>query len=147
MPTYSASIDIPAPPADVFAYVANLTKHPEWSADPLQITALDSGPVEVGSQYRSAALVQGRTIQADIRVTEHQPPTRFEFTVTDLTGTYTHRFTFQPHDGGTRLERHISATLSLPQHLLFLIVYPLRKRPNTLAALAKLQARFAPRNL
>src|SRR5262245_54701013 len=142
MPTYSAGVDIGARPEDVFAYVADLTRHGEWSADPLRVEALTPGPIAVGSRYRSTAHVQGRPIEAELRVTEHQPPSRFAFVATDITGAYEHQFTFRPHEDGTRVERNISASLSLPQRLLFLVVYPFRKLPNTKAALSKLKVRL-----
>ena len=37
MPAYGVDIEIDAPPSVVFAYVADLTRHGEWSADPLEI--------------------------------------------------------------------------------------------------------------
>jgi hypothetical protein len=145
MPSYSASIDIGAAPAAVFAYVADLTKHGEWAADPLRVETIAPGPVAVGSQYRSTAQAKGRTIQADLRVTEYQPPERFAFVVSDLTGTYEHRFIFRPRDGGTHVEREINANLSLPQRLLFAIVFRRVKLPNTQEALRRLKARIERR--
>jgi uncharacterized protein YndB with AHSA1/START domain len=142
MPTYSASVDIGASPEDVFAYVADLTKHGEWAADPLRVEALAPSSGAVGSRYRSTAQVQGRPIEAELRVTERQPPSRFAFVATDITGVYEHQFTFRPHEGGTRVERNISASLSLPQRLLFLVVYPFRKLPNTRSAMSRLKARL-----
>lgn len=143
MPTYTASVDIPAPPDIVFAYVADLTRHSEWAADPLTITACEPGPITVGSRYQSLAHVRGRPIPAELRVTDYQPPARFAFVAADLTGTYTHQFTFQPLATGTRVERQIRAQLSPLQHLLFLLVYRLRKRPNTIAAMTRLHDHFA----
>jgi hypothetical protein len=61
MPTTSISFhtNINARPEVVFAYIADLTQHGEWTANPVQIEALSSGPVTVGSRYRSTAHVNG----------------------------------------------------------------------------------------
>src|SRR5579871_833197 len=108
MPAYSAAIDIQAPIETVFDYVADLTKHSEWSADPLQVEVLFSGSATVGSQFRSIAKAQGKTIQATLTITEFQRPSRFSFTVSDLTGQYTHRFLLRAIDPQTtHLERAI----------------------------------------
>ena len=80
MPTYAAQIDIQAPLERVFAYVADLERHPEWAADPLQVEAIMPGPVAVGKEYRSAVDTAGRSVTAALRVTDYQPPTRFGFT-------------------------------------------------------------------
>jgi hypothetical protein len=139
MPIYSARIDIQAPPATVFANISDLTVHPPWAADPLRVEALSAEPIHVGSQYRSVAQAQGKTITAELVVTEYAPNTRFGFTSTDLTGSYTHVFTLRPTSDGTQLERHITATLTLPQLLLFYVVFLFIKRPNTNAALSRLK--------
>jgi uncharacterized protein YndB with AHSA1/START domain len=142
MPTYRVAIDIAAPPETVYAYIADLTRHSEWSADPLAISAVSPGPATVGSRYTSTAQAQGRTITAELEVTELQPPQRFAFSVRDLTGTYRHQFSVQPAASGSHVERVIGASLSLPQALLFYAVFLIIKRPNTRKGLERLKARL-----
>ena len=139
MPTYSASIDIQVPPSKVFEAISDLIAHPQWAADPLRIEAVSTEPVHLGSQYRSVAQAQGKTITADLIVTAYEPPVRFAFKSTDLTGTYEHVFTLHPIPNGTHLERQITAQLTLPQTILFYAVFLFIKRPNTIAALSKLK--------
>ncbi len=145
MPTYHVAIAIAAPPETVFAAIADLTRHSDWAADPLEIRALSDGPVAVGSQYRSTAQAQGRTIMADLQVTELQPPQRFAFSVRDLTGAYRHQFSVQPTASGSHVERVISASLSLPQAVLFYAVFLIIKRPNTRKGLERLKERLEGR--
>jgi uncharacterized protein YndB with AHSA1/START domain len=129
MPTTSTSFNtnINARPEVVFAYVADLTQHGEWTANPVQIEALASGPVTVGSRYRSTARVNGILFTAELRVTEYQPPTRFAFVGEDKTGKFEHQFTLRSDQGGTRVERKINFTLTLSQWLMFqILLYPVR---------------------
>ncbi len=139
MPTYRVHTAIAAPPEQVFAAIADLARHSAWAADPLEISAVSPGPIAVGSRYRSTAQAQGRTITAELEVTELQPPQRFAFSVRDLTGNYRHQFSVQPTAGGSHVERVISAALSLPQALLFYAVFLIIKRPNTRKGLERLK--------
>jgi uncharacterized protein YndB with AHSA1/START domain len=142
MPGYAVAVHIDAPPEQVFAEIADLTRHPSWAADPLTVAPVAPGqPVEVGAGYRSVARSKGKTIEAELQVTAFEPPTRFAFTVSDLTGRYEHVFTLRPAAGGTRVERSVTATLSLAQRVLFYAVLPIIKKPNTEAALRRLKER------
>lgn len=144
MPTYAVEVEINALPADVFAYVADLTRHHEWSADPLEI-ALTEGSGGAGSRYASTARSKGKTITAEIVVAEVDPPRRFAFDVTDLTGHYHHEFTVAASSTGTWVRRRITtSSLSPGQLVLFYIVYPTVKRPNARKALARLGSHFGP---
>lgn len=138
MPVYSVNTTVAAPPAEVFPLVADLTRHGEWSADPLEITRVE-GDGDVGTRYASTSRSKGKTITAEIVVTEHVPNQAFGFKVTDLTGSYAHTFTFEPEGGGTLVTRRIeTSALSVPQLLLFWLVYPTVKRPNARRAMDNL---------
>ncbi|MEA2646957.1 MAG: Polyketide cyclase / dehydrase and lipid transport [Chloroflexota bacterium] len=141
MPTYAVTTILPAPPEEVYAAISDLTRHPEWAADPVEIQLVegDGGP---GSRYSSTATSKGKRITADITVTDATPPGRFAFDVSDLTGQYRHVFTVTAVDGGSQVERRISASLSASQAALFYLVYLPVKRPNARRALANLATRF-----
>src|SRR4030067_114081 len=55
MPTQTKtfSVTIRAPQEEVFAYVSDLTRHPEWSGGLLRVEARTAGQVGVGSKYVS----------------------------------------------------------------------------------------------
>lgn len=144
MPTanFSVSIEINASPEVVFSCVADLARHGEWSANPLRIEALSSGPLAVGSRYRSTAEFGGREIHAEFQVTEYEPPRRFGFAGKDTTGKYEHLFTLQPQSGGTLLKRTVRFDLTPGQWLMFqIILYPIRL-PAARKALKLLKARL-----
>lgn len=67
--TRSHQILIHAPLRSVFDYLADLTRHPEWSDGELKIEALAPGPVAVGKEYISRGEV---AIQTE-RSPQHSP--------------------------------------------------------------------------
>jgi len=135
MPRYRASVTIDAPQQRVYDHVADVNRHGEWSADPLQIADVDA------DHFTSIASSKGKTITAVIEVTERRPPGRFAFRATDLTGSWEHRFTLTPDGAGTRIEREISGKLSGAQLVLFWLVLLPIKKPNARRALERLKQR------
>jgi hypothetical protein len=136
MPTYAARARSESPPEALWPLVSDLTRHGEWSADPLTVTA--SG-TEGG--YESVARSNGKEFRARLAVTESVPPRRFAFRATDATGTYEHVLTLTPDGSGTTIERRITAaSLSFGQRVLFYAVLPVVKKPNARKALERLAA-------
>ncbi len=134
MPSYQASVLAPVPPDRLWPLVADLTRHGEWSADPLTVTVSGDG-------YESIATSKGREFRARLIVLESEPPSRFAFRATDATGTYEHVFTLATEGAGTRVTRTITATGLTPgQRVLFYVVLPIVKKPNAGKALARLAA-------
>lgn len=137
MPSYSATAHADVPPDRVWPLVADLTRHGEWSADPLTVTAVDGG-------YESVATSKGREFRARLTETESVPPSRYAFRAGDATGEYEHVITLV-HDGaGTRVTRVVTATgLTLAQRVLFYAMLPVVKKPNARKALERLAAAAA----
>ena len=125
--SFRASILVDAPPETVFAYVADLTRHGEWSSDPVSIQAISAEPAAAGSRYRSSAQSHGVTFTTDLEVTRFEPPACFAFQGEDATGKFQHIFTFRPHGGETLVTREIHFSTTLAQWLaFFLVLYPVR---------------------
>jgi hypothetical protein len=137
MPTYSATARADVPPDRVWPLVADLTRHGEWSADPLTVTAVDGG-------YESVATSKGREFRARLTETESVPPSRYAFRAVDATGEYEHVITLAHEGAGTRVTRVVTATgLTLAQRALFYAVLPVVKKPNARKALERLAAAAA----
>jgi hypothetical protein len=137
VPSYQASVLAAVPPDRVWPLVADLTRHGEWSADPLTVTKTGEGT------YESVA-TKGTELRARLVVTESQAPTRFAFRATDATGTYEHVVTLAREGAGTRVTRVVTATgLTAAQRVLFYLVRPVVKRPNARKALERLAAAAA----
>lgn len=129
MPTASlqVSVWVRAAPETVFDQAADLTRHGEWSSDPLRIEAESAGPMGVGSRYRSTAQSHGMTFTSGLVISHYERPTRFEFGGQDATANFRHVFCFEPVEGGTRVSRQMILRLSLLQWLAFyFLLLPVR---------------------
>jgi uncharacterized protein YndB with AHSA1/START domain len=143
--THSYRVWIKAPPEAVFAYVSDLTRHPEWSGAPLSIKALSPGPVAAGKQYESQGDVATQKDRPNqVRVTEIQPPSRFAFVASDPDfGEVPHTFTFTPQAGGTLVDRTVTVSLSPARAFLFrALIRPLVGKPLMDKAMARLKAKL-----
>jgi hypothetical protein len=119
------------PPEAAFAYVADITRHNEWSTNSIKITPLTPGPVRLGSKYAAVGRQGGKDWPSDLEVTGYESPHRFEFTATGgPIGTpegdpHRHEFLFAPESGGTQLEvrRWDPAPPSWPSWFLNIFVF------------------------
>src|SRR5258706_10917989 len=117
--TSTSRVMLNAKPEEVFACVADLTRHPEWSGGPLKVEALTPGPATVGSQYRSTGGQQDRINV--LQVTKLEAPSCFSFMAKDeRMGEIFHEFTFKAQDGGTLMGRKVTSTMPMAAAILFL---------------------------
>jgi hypothetical protein len=104
MKTMSATIQIDAPPTDVWAILVDLARYPEWN--PLFREA--SGHVAVGRRItlRTVRPTNGRMMTIKPKITVADPAAELAWVAT-LPGIITgeHRFALTPADGGTHLEQ------------------------------------------
>ena len=135
---YKVSID--AKPEDVYAYVADLTKHGEWS-DGLNVEAVGNGGVAVGSEYRSRGKLMGKQVENRVRITEYEPPTRLSFSANDGKSEFMQEIKVSADGNGTLLERRLSFDANPVMGLLFrAIIGPLVANPSMNKSLKKLKA-------
>jgi hypothetical protein len=139
MPEYRVSIEVAAPVERVFAEVCDLTSHPTWSADQLEIEPTDASVLAPGKTYRSRAISKGKRITAELSVTQYEGPTLFEFAASDLTGRYVHQFRLRDAGSRTEVERTVIASLGLKQRVLYMLVFRLVKLPNAKRAMRLLK--------
>ena len=106
------SVDINAPIEQVYAYVTDLKRHPEWSNNEMQMT-VHGEPVAVGTTFETSVKAFG-TETAKGKVLEMQTPTRFVYeSDTSSSGHWRWTMILEPTSNGTRL-RHRSEALSRP---------------------------------
>jgi len=130
--THTYRILTSAKPDIAFAYISDLTRHPEWNAH-LLVQALTDGEIQFGSTYHSVGKTLNEDRHNDIRVTAHQPPSIFSFVATDPDfNDITHEFRLTPQEPGTLVERTITVHMSPMMAILWkLLLFPLiNKREN-----------------
>jgi hypothetical protein len=102
MKTMSATIEIDAAPADVWAILTDLSRYPEWN--PLFRKA--TGQVAVGKRItlRSIHPASGRMMTVRPRIVAAEPGVQLRWT-SSLPGVISgvHSFALSPVNGGTRL--------------------------------------------
>ena len=133
-------VHVKAPPERVYAYVADFSRHPEWSPDDMRIDPLTPGPTRVGSKFKAEGTLQGKRNASEVEITDLRPSSRIAFTASDKSGPIYHEFRFIPQDGGTLVERQLSAPrLPFAQQALrtalMFVFLPLAVRPNFMKAL------------
>jgi uncharacterized protein YndB with AHSA1/START domain len=106
MAAIERQVTMNVPPEQVFAYVSDLTRHPEWANHKLEVVKTSEGPVAVGSTYSSVGHEMGEHKGA-VKVTELQPNTVFAYEAEDDTGDFRHYFRLQAADGGTLVTKGI----------------------------------------
>ncbi|MCH7577576.1 MAG: SRPBCC family protein [Chloroflexi bacterium] len=103
MATIEFQTQINAAPEEVFAYLSDLEKHPEWSHC-MEIEKTSEGPVGVGASYRSKGKNFGITANETVEVTEHKPNDGFGWRTTGAMGMkFGWSFELSPQEGGTLL--------------------------------------------
>jgi uncharacterized protein YndB with AHSA1/START domain len=111
---YSAvySVDVKAPQATVFNYVADVSRHGEWGSadDHMKATAERPGPPAMGARYKADGLLNGKQNESMVTITNLEPPKRLAFDAEDSNSVFHHEFTFSPAAGGTHVERHVTMT-------------------------------------
>lgn len=69
-----SSIDIDRPQEEVFGYLDELDKHPEWQRDLISSRLETEGPTRVGTRVSDTRKVPGGPRTMIYEITEHDPP-------------------------------------------------------------------------
>jgi carbon monoxide dehydrogenase subunit G len=123
--SFSHSVEIPRPPADVFPWLLEEDKVPRWTADLQRYERVDGQPLGRGSKVRQVLQVSGRTIDVTLEVTGYEPPsgaqTRFSTNGIEVVNSYA----LQASGAGTRLTQSVEAKPSgLTARMLVPVVQP-----------------------
>jgi uncharacterized protein YndB with AHSA1/START domain len=99
------SIDIDAPPEQVWAVLSDVERVGEWVAEHQGFP--DGAPAELrtGVEYRQTVKAAGQDVDLTWTVVEHEAPTRLAFDGTGPAGaSATLRYALAPSGGGTRMD-------------------------------------------
>jgi uncharacterized protein YndB with AHSA1/START domain len=107
--TYSVTINRPV--SEVFAFVADGEKCPQWRPGVLDIKRVSGDGL--GTTYAQGVKgPMGRRIAADYTITAYEPDRRLEFQTTTGPARPHGRYDLEPVDGGTRLAFTLDAELT-----------------------------------
>ena len=101
MPKFELTMDIARPPADVFAYLTDVSKLPEWQSSAISASA--DSPMQAGSRIRERRKFLGRDVQSELEVTRYEPPTHFDAKSRVGPAQLQIRHALEPSGEGTRL--------------------------------------------
>jgi uncharacterized protein YndB with AHSA1/START domain len=107
--TFTVTID--APPEKVWPWVADLTKHPEYSPKPYQVELVAGEAGKVGTRYKSVgAIPNDKHHGNEVEVVESVPDERFVLRADDDLGPFMNTYVLRPSGSGTE----VSYTLVFP---------------------------------
>ena len=109
MASFSHTVELPRPPAEVFPWLLEEDKVPRWTGHLQRYERLDAGPLGRGSRVRQILEVSGRTIDVELELTAYDPPsaaqTRFSTNGIDVVSSYA----LEAAGRGTRLTQSLEA--------------------------------------
>lgn len=107
---------------EVFGYLADVTKHADWSPKAYRVEGFD-GPVQLGTRFTSYGWVpKDADHRNDVEVTAFDPPRKIEFTGREKGEDFLNTYVLTPQGDATRIDR----TLDFPKPSGFTgVIFPL----------------------
>jgi uncharacterized membrane protein len=98
------SILIERPPEQVFAYVSDPHKFPDWQASALEAKQESPGAMAAGTRIREVRKFLGKRMESVVDVTVYEPGKELSFNVVSGPIPFHVRQRFEPAEGGTRVD-------------------------------------------
>ncbi len=115
---FTHTMDVPTPPAAVYAYVADFANLPRWDPTITRVERLTPGPVGAGTHYLVVLSFLGSESTMDYVVKEFEPPVRAVLTGVAASAVATDTITVAPTPTGARLTWQAEITLGWPARIL-----------------------------
>jgi len=96
------TVETPAAPAAVFAYLSDFTTTTEWDPGTVSTTRV-SGEGDVGTEYHNVSRFLGRETELTYRVLEHTPDRRVALRGENKTVVAHDTMEIEPHGTGSRV--------------------------------------------
>jgi uncharacterized protein YndB with AHSA1/START domain len=96
------SVEIAAPPVEVFGAVADLSTHPRWRPSVREFRTADGAPPAAGSEIVEVVRFAGRDVRMRYRVTTFDPPRVLAANYLEGPIVVAIRFDCEPAGAGTR---------------------------------------------
>jgi len=101
----TCSVVVQRKPEDVFAYLADVRRHAEWSPKAYRVEGVD-GPVSLGSRFTSFGWVpKDADHRNDVEVTGFEPPSRIQFTGRERGQDYLSTYVLASQGSATRVDK------------------------------------------
>ena len=110
MPSFSLTVDIARSTEDVFAYLTDISRVPEWQSSAR--SAEIDGEVRKGARIRERRTFMGHGVNVELEVTGYDPPRRFDLRSRGGPVSYEVHHVLEPSGGGTRLDVEVGIKLS-----------------------------------
>ena len=101
------TVHIDRPPLEVFTYLTNLEKLPEWQSSAVEASA--EGEMRVGTRIKETRNFLGRRAQSTLEVTEYEPGRKYALRVVSGPLPFEVRHELSQDNGGTRLDWTVEA--------------------------------------
>lgn len=127
MASIATSVDIARNPEDVFAYITDVPRHPEWQEGLVSATVQTEGPVQAGSRVVHRRKLGLGTVEATSEITAFEPPRLVAFRGLDgpIRAEGTQRV--EPVGEGSR----VSFKMEMRGHGIGVLMLPLARRQAT----------------
>jgi uncharacterized protein YndB with AHSA1/START domain len=100
--TFTTTID--APPDKVWPWLADVTKHGEYSPKPFSAELVTGDPGKVGTRYKSVGVIPNDKHHSnEVEIVEAVPGERLVLRSDDELGAFTNTYVLRPAGGGTEL--------------------------------------------
>jgi uncharacterized membrane protein len=121
------SIEVARRPEEVFAYLDQVDRHPDWQEKLVSVKRQTEGPLRVGSRIEQVRRVPGGPREFTIEVTEHDPPRKTSWRTLNGPVRPVGTVTVEPLDDGSR--SRVTVQIDLRGHgLLGKLIAPLASR-------------------
>jgi carbon monoxide dehydrogenase subunit G len=110
MPSFLHTIDVPKPPAEVFPYLLEADKVPQWTSD---LSSYEpAGPLAAGTEIRQVISIGGNHITLNMTLDRYEPPVgavvSFSTNGVDVANTYV----IEAIESGSRVTQGLDAKAS-----------------------------------
>ena len=99
------SVVVQRKPEEVFAYLADIRRHAEWSPKAYRVEGVD-GPVGLGTTFTSYGWVpKDAEHRNDVEVTVFEPSSRLRFTAREKGEDFLSTYVLTPQGGATKVDK------------------------------------------
>ena len=112
MASFSHNVTVPKPPAEVFPWLLEEDKVPQWTGRLQEYAVLGDGTLGTGTKIRQVLTIGGGPLDLELEIVRYEPPgfaeSRFSTNGMDVVTTYTLR----EAGGGTELTQTLEGKAS-----------------------------------